>query len=294
MIPYGWVSKEGPMATENTRKITQIIRGMDTSDGAGVKLKRILGSPELNMLDPFLLLDEFKNDDPEHYAGGFPDHPHRGFETITYMMAGAFTHRDSKGNEGHLTAGSVQWMTAGKGIIHSEMPEQTDGLAWGYQLWLNLPAKLKMTEPKYQDLPSEKLPVFEKGGRRVKVLAGEYDGVKSPGKSFIPFTYLDIRLEPGAEFELPTPAERNAFLYVIEGKAKTGGPEPSYIKSGYLGVYGEGDSVKVRGGDDGPLHFLFASAQRLNEPVARGGPFVMNTVGEIKQAMLDYQTGKLG
>ena len=128
------------------RKITQMVQGLPTSDGAGVKLKRILGTPELNQLDPFLLLDEFKNDKPADYAAGFPDHPHRGFETVTYMMAGSFTHRDSKGHEGHLTAGSVQWMTAGRGIIHSEMPEQTDGLAWGYQLWLNLPARLKMTQ----------------------------------------------------------------------------------------------------------------------------------------------------
>jgi redox-sensitive bicupin YhaK (pirin superfamily) len=283
------------MTIEKSRKITQIIRGMDTSDGAGVKLKRILGSPELNMLDPFLLLDEFKNDNPDDYAAGFPDHPHRGFETITYMMAGSFTHRDSKGHEGHLTSGSIQWMTAGKGLIHSEMPEQTDGLAWGYQLWLNLPAKLKMTEPKYQDLPSQRLPIFEKDGRKVKVLAGEYEGAKSPGQSFIPFTYLDVRLNPGASFSLPAPEDQNAFLYVIEGKAKTGSEEePSYVKAGYLGVFGEGGSVKIEPAEEKPLHFLYASAQKLNEPVARGGPFVMNTVGEVKKAFADYQTGNLG
>ena len=280
---------------KSLRKITQIIRGMDTSDGAGVKLKRILGSPELNQLDPFLLLDEFKNDDPNDYAAGFPDHPHRGFETVTYMMAGAFTHRDSKGHEGHLTAGSVQWMTAGKGIIHSEMPEQTEGLAWGYQLWLNLPAKYKMTEPKYQDIPSEKLPIVEKDGVRVKVLAGEYDGVKSPGQSFTPFTYMDVKLGPGAVFNYPAPKDHNAFLYVIEGKAKTGdGTEPSYVKAGHLGVFGEGDSVKVEASDNASVQFLFASAQKLNEPIARGGPFVMNTVGELKQAFYEYQTGVLG
>ena len=280
---------------ENLRKITHIIQGMDTSDGAGVKLKRILGSPELNMLDPFLLLDEFKNDDPNDYAAGFPDHPHRGFETVTYMMAGAFTHRDSKGHEGHLTAGSIQWMTAGKGLIHSEMPEQTEGLAWGYQLWLNLPGKFKMTEPKYQDIPSEKLPIVEKDGVQVKVLAGEYGGQKSPGRSFIPFNYLDVRLEPGTTFSQPVPRDQNGFLYVIEGKAKVGdATEPSYVKAGYLGVLGEDDSIEVRNNEKGPLHFLFAAAQKLNEPVARGGPFVMNTVGELKQAFYDYQTGNLG
>ena len=283
------------MGTEKIREITQIIRGMDTSDGAGVKLKRILGSPELNQLDPFLLLDEFKNDNPDDYAAGFPDHPHRGFETVTYMMAGAFTHRDSKGHEGHLTAGSVQWMTAGKGIIHSEMPEQTNGLAWGYQLWLNLPAKYKMTEPKYQDLPSEKLPVVEKDGKTIKVLAGEYEGVKSPGRSFIPFTYLDVKLTPGTLFIQSAPSDQNAFIYVIEGESKTG-PEDgvSPVKAGHLGVFGKGDKVRVQNDGKKDLHFLFASAQKLNEPVVRGGPFVMNTMGELKKAFYDYQTGQLG
>lgn len=280
------------MDSSNERKIIQIIHGIDTSDGAGVKLKRILGSSELNQLDPFLLLDEFKNDDPNDYAAGFPDHPHRGFETVTYMMAGSFTHRDSKGHEGHLTAGSVQWMTAGRGLIHSEMPEQTDGLAWGYQLWLNLPRKLKMTEPKYQDIPSEKLPVVEKKGVRVKVLAGEYEGAKSPGQSFIPFTYLDVKLEAGTVLSQPAPEDRNAFIYVIEGRAQAGPQEgSSVVKPGTLGVFGEGASLRVKAPSDGSVHFLLASAQKLNEPVVRGGPFVMNTMGELKQAFYDYQTG---
>jgi len=279
----------------NVRKITQVIKGQNTSDGAGVKLKRILGSEELNQLDPFFLLDEFKNDNPDDYAAGFPDHPHRGFETVTYMLAGAFTHRDSKGHEGHLTAGSVQWMTAGRGIIHSEMPEQTDGLAWGYQLWLNLPAKLKMTEPKYQDLPSEKLPVTEKEGVRAKVLAGEYNGVKSPGKSFIPFHSFDLQLEPGAVFSHPAPEDQNAFIYTIEGKVKAGPEkESALVPVGHLGVFGGGDSVRVENTGDKPAHLLFASAQKLNEPVVRGGPFVMNTMGELKQAFYEYQTGILG
>ncbi len=283
------------MTTAKIRKISQIVQGLNTSDGAGVKLKRILGSPELNQLDPFLLLDEFKNDNPDDYAAGFPDHPHRGFETVTYMVAGSFTHRDSKGHEGHLNAGSVQWMTAGKGIIHSEMPEQADGLAWGYQLWLNLPAQFKMTDPKYQDLPSEKLPVVEEKGIRVKILAGEYKGAQSPGKSFIPFTYLDVSLAPGAVFERTAPPDQSTFIYVIEGKAKTGPEtEPSYVKAGFLGVFGEGDLVRLEAGDEKPVRLLFASAQRLNEPVVRGGPFVMNTMGELKQAFVDYQTGKLG
>jgi len=281
------------MSDDGIRDIERIIQGQDTSDGAGVKIKRVIGTQEMNQLDPFLLLDEFKNDDPEDYAAGFPDHPHRGFETVTYMLAGSFTHRDSKGNEGHLTAGSVQWMTAGKGIIHSEMPEQTEGLAWGYQLWLNLPAKLKMTEPKYQDLVSEKLPVVEKAGAKVKVLAGEWGGAQSPGKSFTPFTYLDVTLSPGSSFQAPAPGDRNSFLYVFQGKAKTGSPAaPTYVKEGFLGIYGKGGAVQVQAPEG--ARFLFASAQKLNEPVVRGGPFVMNTLGELKQAFYEYQTGVLG
>ena len=178
------------MPYTNTRGIVRVIQGVPTSDGAGVKLKRVIGTRELDHLDPFLLLDEFKNDNPDDYLAGFPEHPHRGFETVTYMMAGAFTHRDSKGHEGHLTAGSIQWMTAGRGLIHSEMPEQSDGLAWGFQLWLNLPAKLKMTEPKYQDIAQESLPVVETKGLRVKILAGEYESVRSPAQSFHSFYLL--------------------------------------------------------------------------------------------------------
>jgi redox-sensitive bicupin YhaK (pirin superfamily) len=277
------------------RNVIQLIKGMPTSDGAGVKLKRIIASPELNQLDPFLLLDEFKNDNPDDYAAGFPDHPHRGFETVTYMMSGAFTHRDSKGNVGHLTSGSVQWMTAGKGVIHSEMPEQTDGLAWGYQLWLNLPGKLKMIEPKYQDLGADSLPVVEKDGVRVKVLAGDYQGTKSPAQSYIPVDYFDVYLTPGAVFTQLAPEDRNAFIYVIDGKAKTGtAEEPTYVKAEHLAVYGPGDSVKVQVDGDKPVHLLFASGQKINEPVVRGGPFVMNTMGELKQAFYDYQTGNLG
>jgi redox-sensitive bicupin YhaK (pirin superfamily) len=285
--------KEKPM--EKLRTVTQLVKGKNTSDGAGVKLKRVIASEELDHLDPFLLLDEFKNDNPDDYAAGFPDHPHRGFETITYLMAGAFTHRDSHGNEGHLKAGAVQWMTAGKGVIHSEMPEQAEGLAWGYQLWLNLPAKLKMTQPKYQDIAAEDLPIVDKNGIRVKILAGNYEGTKSPAQSFIPFDYFDLYLMPGAVFTQPVPEDRSAFLYVIDGKAKTGtAEEPTYVKPDHLGVFGPGDSVKIQAEGDKPLHLLFASAQKLNEPVVRGGPFVMNTLGELKQAYRDYQTGNLG
>jgi quercetin 2,3-dioxygenase len=283
------------MESPKIRDIVQVIKGLPTSDGAGVKLKRVIGTRELDHLDPFLLLDEFKNDNPDDYAAGFPDHPHRGFETVTYMMAGAFTHRDSRGHEGHLAAGSIQWMTAGRGLIHSEMPEQTGGLAWGFQLWLNLPARLKMTDPKYQDIPKESLPVVEKKDLRVKVLAGEYEGVKSPAQSFIPFTYLDVQLEPGAGFKLEIPGDQNAFLYVFEGKVQTGSNEkPSVVNTDHLGIFGEGGAIQVMNANTQPSRFLLAAARKLNEPIVRGGPFVMNTMGELKQAFLDYQTGKLG
>ncbi len=276
------------------RKVEKILQGQDTSDGAGVKLKRILGTRELNQWDPFLLLDEFKNDHPDDYMAGFPDHPHRGFETVTYLLAGAFTHRDSKGHVGHLTAGSVQWMTAGRGIIHSEMPEMTEGLVWGYQLWLNLPAKLKMTDPHYQDIPSEKIPVTGKDGVQAKVIAGEYGGVKGPASAKYPVSYFDVRLNPGATFLHPVPESQNAFLYVIEGKPSAGPEtEPTPVPAGFLGILGKGGEARVQAGSQ-PARFLFAAAQRLEEPIARGGPFVMNTQGELKQAFLDYQTGNFG
>jgi redox-sensitive bicupin YhaK (pirin superfamily) len=184
-------------------------------------------------------------------------------------------------------------MTAGRGLIHSEMPEQTDGLAWGFQLWLNLPKKHKMTDPKYQDLPSEALPVAGKDGVRVKVLAGEWGGAKSPGVSFIPFTYLDVELAPGAVFEAPAPKDRNAFLYAYEGKVEAG-PEKdaTAVAEGFLGVLGKGEKVRVQA-TGGKAKFLFASALALNEPVVRGGPFVMNTMAELKQAFYDYETGVL-
>lgn len=279
--------------TKTLRGIKKIIRGVNTSDGAGVKLKRVLGSPELDHLDPFLLLDEFKNDDLQDYQSGFPDHPHRGIETVTYLLAGAFTHRDSRGHEGHLDAGSVQWMTAGRGIIHSEMPEQTDGLSWGFQLWLNLPARLKMTEPRYQDIASGKIPVVESNGVKVKILAGHWQDVEGPSRTWYPVTYFDVQLEPGSNFTFPVPEDHNAFLYVIEGKVSSGGVS-SIVSSGHLGVFGKGDAVKIETNTAQPARFLFAAAQKLNEPIVRGGPFVMNTIGEIRQAFLDYQTGRLG
>ena len=274
-----------------SRVVEQIVTGIKTTDGAGVNLRRIIGSPELNLLDPFLLLDEFKSDDKDDYIAGFPSHPHRGFETVTYLMHGAFRHRDSKGNEGHLRSGSVQWMTAGRGIIHSEMPEQEDGQVWGYQLWVNLPQKYKMTEPRYQDIPAEKIPVVEENGRMVKIIAGEYDGVEGPAESFFPISYFDVTLEANSSFRHPEPTNMNGFIYCYEGEVSVG-PEETKVPVGRLAVMGDGDTVELSAGEAGGA-FLFLAGERLEEPIARGGPFVMNTKGEVKQAFLDYQNGVL-
>ena len=282
------------MATEMIRPVEKSVKGLATSDGAGVKLTRIIAGPELNMLDPFLLLDEFKNDDPAHYSAGFPDHPHRGFETLTYMLAGDFEHRDSRGNHGHLTAGSVQWMTAGKGVIHSEMPLQKEGLSWGFQLWLNLPAKLKMTEPRYQDIGPERIPVVKREGLEVKVIRGTFEGTAGPGQSHLPMTYLDVKLAPGAAWTQPSPLDHNAFIYPFEGSVQVGtaGKEKTMVR-GNLAVLGTGTEARAVGGARGG-RFLYVAGQPIGEPVARGGPFVMNTPAEIQQAFMDFRMGRLG
>ena len=279
------------MPDETLRRVSRVVDGVATSDGDGVKLTRIIGTRALRELDPFLLLDEFKSDNPDDYIGGFPPHPHRGFETITYMLHGNFTHRDSRGNEGHLTAGSVQWMTAGRGIIHSEMPAMTDGLVWGFQLWLNLPAKDKMTEPRYQDIPPEDIPVVEQGDSTVKVIAGEFGGAKGPARTWIPAQYLDISLAPGDTFTQPVPEELTALAYVIEGEARVGPTgDATAGRSLQLLVLEDGDAVQVAAGESG-ARLLLLAAQRLDEPIVRQGPFVMNTMEEITQAYIDYQNG---
>ncbi|UCD37959.1 MAG: pirin family protein [Fidelibacterota bacterium] len=276
-----------------TRNVIRFVKGSPTMDGAGVNLTRVIGTRELLDLDPFLLLDEFKSEEAKDYIAGFPSHPHRGFETITYLLHGNFRHRDSRGNEGFLTAGSVQWMTAGRGIIHSEMPEMTEGLVWGYQLWLNLPAKDKMTEPRYQDIAPDQIPVVDKAGVTVKVIAGDYRGQTGPSKTWIPALYFDVSLASNTSFEHPIPDELTSFAYVIEGQAQFGSAEKSYPgQAGNLLIFGEGDDIEVATGES-PARFLLLAAKRLNEPIVRGGPFVMNTREELAQAFQDYQDGTL-
>ncbi len=277
-----------------------MVPGQDTSDGAGVRLRRSLGGSQLNQLDPFLLLDEFKSDDSNDYIAGFPDHPHRGFETVTYMLAGVMRHKDSRGNEGELTGGGVQWMTAGRGIIHSEMPRQTDGLMWGFQLWVNLPASDKMREPRYQDIAADDVPEVVTGdGGRLRVVAGEAGGVSGPVTGIVTRPlYVDVALEDGegGRFSQPVPLGHNAFVYVFEGEVELGADAESdrqIVSSGHLAVLEDGDEVQARSAGGEPARFLLVAAKPIGEPVARYGPFVMNTREEIAQAVEDFKEGRL-
>ena len=266
---------------------------MPTSDGAGVRLTRIVGQPALPELDPFLLLDEFRSDAASDYLAGFPDHPHRGFETVTYMMAGRMRHGDNQGNVGLLRPGSVQWMTAGRGIVHSEMPEQEDGLMWGFQLWVNLPAKDKMTAPRYQDIAPEAIPVARRAdGVSVRIIAGSVDGLDGAvtGIATEP-TWLDVSLPAGASFSHVLPGDHAAFVYAVDGEALVGDSR-SLIARGALAVLSAGERVELAAGGDDGARLLLVAGRPLGEPVARHGPFVMNTEAEIRQALADYSAGR--
>jgi redox-sensitive bicupin YhaK (pirin superfamily) len=280
-------------ASATLRPVVRTVRGMPTSDGAGVRLTRVIGGPALPDLDPFLLFDEFRSDRAGDYIAGFPDHPHRGFETVTYMLAGRMRHRDNQGNSGLLTAGSVQWMTAGRGIVHSEMPEQEDGLMWGFQLWVNLPARDKMTAPRYQDIEPARVPTLAPApGVALRLLAGESAGQSGPvsGITGTQPLYADLHLEAGARAELPVPASHNAFAYVYEGAARIG-DAPQATARGELALLGAGDRVRVEA-DGGRARLVLVAGRPLGEPVARYGPFVMNTREEIMQAFVDFQAGR--
>jgi len=276
--------------TASERNVEKIVRGQATSDGAGVKLTRVIGTHRLPDLDPFLMLDEFGSDDPQAYLAGFPDHPHRGFETVTYMLAGRMRHGDNKGNVGLLEPGSVQWMTAGRGIVHSEMPEQEEGLMRGFQLWVNLPARDKMCAPRYQDIPPAAIPVFEPGdGNRVKIIAGRYAGIEGPVSAVATEPlYLDVHLVAQTALAVPVAADHAGFVYVYEGSA-VAGDKP--LAKGELGVLGAGDRLTLRTGDE-PARLLVVAGKKLDEPVAKYGPFVMNTQAELHQAVADYRAGR--
>ena len=279
------------MNSADLRPVARRLRGMPTSDGAGVRLTRVIGTNQLPDLDPFLLLDEFGSEKPGDYIGGFPSHPHRGFETVTYMLDGRMRHKDNHGNEGLLTPGSVQWMTAGRGIVHSEMPEQEEGLMRGFQLWVNLPAKDKMTAPQYQEFSADRIPEAKPAdGVRVKVIAGRIGDVVGPvSQPATDPTYLDISLAPGKTFEHAVPSGHSVFAYVYEGVVNIEGED--VVPKGDLLVFGPGEAIRVTAGG-APVRLILVAGRPLKEPVARYGPFVMNTQAEIRQAFTDYQSGK--
>ena len=283
-----------PTTAASPARITRKIRGRATSDGAGVKLTRVIGGPDLPELDPFLLLDEFGTDRAEDYIAGFPSHPHRGFETVTYMLDGRMRHKDNHGNEGLLTPGSVQWMTAGRGLVHSEMPEQESGRMRGFQLWVNLPARDKMTDPKYQEFAPDRIPVAQPAvGVEVKVIAGAVGEVVGPIVQ--PATdplYLDISLQAGKAWEYRLPEGHNVFAYVFEGAVTVGeGDDARALDTQEMAVLGGGELLRLRAGKQA-ARLILVAGRPLREPVMRHGPFVMNTKQELMQAFVDYQEGR--
>ncbi len=283
-----------PTPRFDSTRVVRKVRGRPASDGAGVKLTRVIGGQELADLDPFLLLDEFGTDRAEDYLAGFPDHPHRGFETVTYMLDGRMRHRDNHGNEGVLVPGSVQWMTAGRGLVHSEMPEQHEGRMRGFQLWVNLPARDKMTEPKYQEFAPEFIPVAGPApGVEVKVIAGVVDEVVGPIVQ--PATeplYLDISLQAGKSWDYALPEGHNAFAYVFEGAVTVGvGDDARPLDAQEMAILGGGELLQLRAGPL-PARLILVAGRPLREPVMRHGPFVMNTRQELMQAFVDFQEGR--
>jgi redox-sensitive bicupin YhaK (pirin superfamily) len=289
-----------PTAADNTapqsftRQVVGLTRARPATDGAGVRMKRLQGAPDLRGFDPFLMLDEFKSDDPSAYIGGFPDHPHRGFETVTYLLAGSMGHEDNHGGKGILGPGGVQWMTAGRGIVHSEMPQQENGLLWGFQLWLNLPAAEKMIGAGYRDISAAEIPTLDLApGVTGKLIAGKLAGVTGPGKAAgsaqtAPL-YLDLSLDAGAAVTIPVPADHAAFAYIFEGAVTISDAEVA-LPAGHLATLGDGDAVTFKATSASRL--LLLAGRPLNEPIAHYGPFVMNSEAEIHQAIDDYRADR--
>lgn len=276
------------------RYLGKKVAGVPATDGAGVKLKRVIGSPALDMVDPFLMLDEFGSDDPESWIAGFPEHPHRGFETVTIMLDGRVKHADSVGNQGVIEAGDVQWMTAGSGIIHSEMPERAEGRLRGFQLWVNLPGKLKMIAPRYQDVRAERITAATGNGATARVIAGEAFGVKGAADTLMPVRLLDVKVDANAAFEIDVPDEHACFIYVYEGDVRVTdrSGNPVDVISGTLALLVGNDGVRLEAGESG-AKLLFADGKPIREPIARYGPFVMNTREEVQKAFEDYSRGEL-
>ncbi len=278
------------------RSLERVVTGLATSDGAGVKLTRVLTHEHQQRLDPFLMLDHFGSDEAQDYIGGFPDHPHRGFETITYMLQGRMRHRDSQGHEGLLQNGDVQWMTAGRGLIHSEMPEQQEGKMEGFQLWLNLPSKLKMCEPRYQDIPHARLPQVDHGqGVRVTVIGGRVDGTDGPIQSeHTQPQFWDLHfLQNDAVFHQALTSDHHAFIYVYRGQVTVLGPTaPQTLATSRMGILSAGDCVRLQASTGSKVIVL--AGKPLREPIAQYGPFVMNTKAQLMTAVEDFRSGRMG
>ena len=278
----------------HTRTVERIIRGQAVMDGAGVKINRVLTQPLQRRLDPFLMLDNFGSEQANDYIAGFPDHPHRGFETVTYMLTGRMRHRDSAGNEGLLASGGVQWMTAGRGVIHSEMPEQAEGLMEGFQLWLNLPARDKMRQPWYKDFTAGEIPLAStETGATVRVIAGTSQGVAGAVQREVTEPlYIDVELPAGAAFSQVIPAGHNAFIYAYRGEVQVDGKAVAAQSMAILANNEGADGVSVTAGPDS--RFILLAGKPLNEPIVQYGPFVMNSQAEIFQAVEDFRAGRLG
>ena len=281
-----------PAAIVKSRGVERLIQGQFVMDGAGVKINRVLTGSLQRRLDPFLMLDAFGSDKAGDYIAGFPEHPHRGFETVTYMLSGRMRHRDSAGNEGLVTNGGVQWMTAGRGVIHSEMPEQDEGLMEGFQLWLNLPAKDKMMDPWYRDIPAEDVPrLTSKDGVTVQVVAGATHGVNGAVQREVTQPlYLDIEIPAGVTFEQPVPQGHNAFIYVYRGEAVVEGKGVAKTRMAVLDNAAGADGVRIKALE--PTRLILLAGRPLNEPIAQHGPFVMNTTEELYQAFDDFRAGR--
>ena len=270
-------------------EIQKIIKPINSSDGAGVKLKRSIGV-EPNYFDPFLMLDEFGSENSEDYIAGFPPHPHRGIETVTYMLAGDFEHKDSTGGEGKMSAGDVQWMKTGSGIIHSEMPAMKEGKLHGFQLWINMPAKLKMSKPEYIYIDADKMKIHKDSDKQIKFISGKFEKAEGPVKGHnVEPIYFDVELNKGKKFDFKIPSTHNSFIYLINGEIEIGEKKHTKVKDSTLVLLSRGENLKVSAKIN--AKFLVISGKPINEEIARGGPFVMNTKSEILQAVQDYHSG---
>jgi hypothetical protein len=270
--------------------VKKIVEPMPATDGAGVKLKRAIGTPELDYLDPFLMLDEFGSDNAEDYIAGFPPHPHRGIETVTYMLKGEFEHQDSTGAKGNMKSGDVQWMKTGRGIIHSEMPAMTEGKLQGFQLWINMPAELKKNKPEYIYIDSKQMQTYKDIDKKITIIAGKFKDVEGPvSKHNVEPIYFDIELKEGKEFNFELSSTHNSFIYLVEGSIKIGDQAHASIQNSKLIILNKENNLKVLGLKNSK--FLLISGKPIGEPIVRGGPFVMNTQAEIKEAIQDFHNG---